>query len=364
MSKLYKEELKIQRNTPYYQRMSTESEILAEIEALKAKIPETKALYREVCGLLFFRHGITPTTNKLYQFVRKGTMATPAEALAAFWEELRLRARVEIDHPDLPDEIKALAAEAIAGLWGHATAAARGELAASRLEHQAAAERAQQAQAEAEQATAQAQVVADHLRTELASSEERTRQALADLEAERRDHAGSKARVQQMQAQLDQARIQQQELQDSFSTELAKAREATEGAQERAAAAERRALMEIEQERQARAKAEKATEVAREKLALAEARERQQSLEHAEAVTRLQMEANTAKAALQATQEAQRGVEQQLGELRAQLADAQQAAARHQAEAQTLQGLVARLTPAGAPALARPARKKAGKADG
>ena len=46
------------------------------------------------------------------------------------------------------------------------------------------------------------------------------------------------------------------------------------------------------------------------------------------------------------------------------LADAQQAAARHQAEAQTLQGLVARLTPAGAPAPARPARKKAGKADG
>lgn len=344
--------------------MSTESEILAEIEALKAKIPETKALYREVCGLLFFRHGITPTTNKLYQYVRKGTMATPAEALATFWEELRLRARVEIDHPDLPDEIKALAAEAIAGLWGHATAAARGELAAARLEHQVAAERAQQAQAEAEQATAQARVVADQLRAELVTSEERTRQALVDVEAERRAHAGTQARVQQMQAQLDQARVQQQELQDSFSAELAKSREAAEGAQERAAAAERRALMEIEQERQARAKAEKATEAAREKLAQTEARERQQSVEHAEAATRLQMEATTAKTALQAALEAQRGMEQQLIELRAQLSDAQQVSARHQAEAQTLQDLVARLTPASAPAPARPARKKAGKVDG
>ena len=52
--------------------MSTETEILAEVDALKAKFADTRALYREVCVLLFFRHGITPTANKLYQYVRKG----------------------------------------------------------------------------------------------------------------------------------------------------------------------------------------------------------------------------------------------------------------------------------------------------
>ncbi len=36
-------------------------------------------LYREVCGLLFFRYGVTPTANKLYSLVRKGSMGTPAE---------------------------------------------------------------------------------------------------------------------------------------------------------------------------------------------------------------------------------------------------------------------------------------------
>ncbi len=46
--------------------MSTETEILAEVEALKGRFNDTKALYREVCALLFFRYGITPTTNKLY----------------------------------------------------------------------------------------------------------------------------------------------------------------------------------------------------------------------------------------------------------------------------------------------------------
>ena len=35
--------------------MSTENEILAEVEALKVRFSDTKALYREVCALLFFR---------------------------------------------------------------------------------------------------------------------------------------------------------------------------------------------------------------------------------------------------------------------------------------------------------------------
>ena len=117
--------------------MSTENEILAEVETLKAKFTDTKSLYREVCALLFFRHGITPTTNKLYQYVRKGTMSTPADALGKFWDELRTKARVEIDHPDLPEELKGTAAEAIAGIWRHATASARGELEGLRIEARA-----------------------------------------------------------------------------------------------------------------------------------------------------------------------------------------------------------------------------------
>lgn len=41
--------------------MSEESEIQAEVEALRERFSDTKALYREVCALLFFRYGITPT---------------------------------------------------------------------------------------------------------------------------------------------------------------------------------------------------------------------------------------------------------------------------------------------------------------
>lgn len=343
--------------------MSDESALLAEIELLKAKFSDTRALYREVCALLFFRHGITPTGNKLYQYVRRGSMSVPTEELAKFWDDLRHKARVDIEHPDLPAEVKAIAAEAIAALWCQATAAARGELAAARLELQADAEAARSAQLAAEQAANQVSAAADQLRAELAKRDEAFRAAQAELEAERRAHAGTQARGQELQTQLEQARTQQQRQQEAFSADLVRARADIGAAQERAAAAERRALMEIEQERQARGRADKTAEGLRDKLADAESRERRQSLEHAEAVTRLQMELNAKTAALRGAHENKGGLLREIDTLRQQLVAAQQASARYEAEAQTLQVLVQRLTPPLAPAPRGGRSKKAG-ADG
>ena len=55
-------------------------------------------------------------------------MSAPTEALAKFWEDLRAKSRVQLDHPDLPDELKAAAAETIAVLWRQASTRAREEL--------------------------------------------------------------------------------------------------------------------------------------------------------------------------------------------------------------------------------------------
>ena len=52
--------------------MSTENEILAEVEALKGRFSDTKALYREVCALLFFRYGITPDHQQAVPVRPKG----------------------------------------------------------------------------------------------------------------------------------------------------------------------------------------------------------------------------------------------------------------------------------------------------
>lgn len=101
-----------------------EAQIAAEIEALRARYPQTRELYREVCALLFFRYGITPTANRLYQYVRKGSMATPAQVLARFWSDLRERSRVRIDHPELPPELRETAGELVLQLWARAQEAA------------------------------------------------------------------------------------------------------------------------------------------------------------------------------------------------------------------------------------------------
>ncbi len=323
--------------------MSTENEILNEVEALKARFNDTKALYREVCALLFFRFGITPTTNKLYQYVRKGTMSTPAEALAKFWDDLRSKARIEVDHPDLPPEIKAVAAEAIAGIWRQASEAARGELAAIRVDLQADRERAMHGQESAEREAAQAQIAVEQLRAELRAAHEAANQLRVELEAERRAHAGAVARMQELQAQLEQSRALQQRQQEGFSADLAKAREAVEAADRRAAAADKRALIEIEQERQARAKADKQVETLRAQLAAIEARDRQAALEHAEATARLQSRLETSMTSEKELLQARQALEHELGGMREQLLTSQQEATRYRVEAQTVQGLVDRL---------------------
>lgn len=337
--------------------MSIDPEILSDIEALKERFGDTKALYREVCSLLFFRYGITPTTNKLYQFVRKGTMSTPAEALARFWEELRGKARIEIDHPGLPEPIKAVAAEAIAAVWREATEAARGELGALRVELQAEQERLQHEVGQMQQSRDQAHAVAAQLRAELASASEVAASLRADLEAERRAHAGAVARGHELQGQVEQALAHQQRQQDGFSADLAKARDAVEAADRRSSSAERRALLEIDQERQARAKAEKQAESARAQVAEAQARHLQVSLEHAETVGRLQAQCDAAVAAEDAQRRARDADAQALRDVRTQLLSSEQEAVRHQAEAQALKGLLERVT-LQAPQAARAARKK------
>src|SRR5260370_36000221 len=87
------------------------ADIAQDIDQLRAQFPNTQALYREVCVLLFFRHGITPTANRLYHLVKKGSMDAPAEALTRFWATLREKSRVRIEHPDLPPALQSATGE-------------------------------------------------------------------------------------------------------------------------------------------------------------------------------------------------------------------------------------------------------------
>ncbi len=114
--------------------VNLEGQIQEEVDALREQFSNTRDLYREVCALLFFRYGITPTTNKLYQFVRKGSMSVPTEALSNFWKELREKGKTRIEQPDLPEDIGNMAGEMMAKIWSKSQISAHESLTTLRSE--------------------------------------------------------------------------------------------------------------------------------------------------------------------------------------------------------------------------------------
>ncbi|MBB4518345.1 hypothetical protein GGD68_007151 [Paraburkholderia fungorum] len=237
--------------------LSSNAALAAEIERLKVAFPKTRELYREVCALLFFRHGITPTANRLYQLVRRGSMGTPTAVLGEFWAELREKSRVRIDHPDLPDDLGAAAGELVATLWMRTTASAEAALDALRDE------------VEAQRVEAQQSVVAarDELgRTETALEQRTAALLAAQVEIRELDRAQAEGHAQRKALEAELARISAAlaardrellEVREGFSRDLGKQREAAERAEDRLRASEKRALLEIDRERSTAAKLQK-----------------------------------------------------------------------------------------------------------
>ncbi|MFL9919501.1 DNA-binding protein [Paraburkholderia fungorum] len=297
-----------------------EARLAGEIDRLKAEFPKNRELYREVCALLFFRFGITPTANRLYQLVKRGSMSTPTQVLGEFWVELREKSRVRIEHPDLPADLQAAAGELVATLWTKSTTSAQAALEALR------------ADAEAEKAAARNGT--ETLRAELARTEtaleqrtgalltaqvriqeleqaqaagDATRQALETEIARQQDEIGARDRA------LVQARA-------DFSGELEKLRGSAELAEERLRAAEKRALLEIERERSTGVRLHK-------DLAAAARRAEQGETRHREEVRALQVQlgdarhrAGVVEGSLEALRHSNTAYVTELNELRLQLA--------------------------------------------
>src|SRR5471032_2421543 len=230
------------------------ADISQEIDRLRTQFPRTQDLYREVCVLLFFRHGITPTANRLYQLVKKGSMNAPAEALTRFWATLREKSRVRIEHPDLPAELQSATGELAAALWTRAVDMAQDQLAAAQLE-------AQRSVADAYARQARAEAERDQVRQELAGSAAAVDAAQTRITELDQALAISAASASTLREQVRFAQQGEQQLQRAletarhdFASELDKLRADDALAQERLKAAETRALLEIDRERQAAAR--------------------------------------------------------------------------------------------------------------
>jgi len=250
---------------------TTESTLGPEIEALRAQFPETQALYREVCTLLFFRHGITPTANKLYQLVRKGSMSAPAEALARFWENLREKSRVRIEHPDLPPELAQATGELIGTLWQRAQDQAQAGFGTARRELEAAAAAAETLAQQAHGRAETAALALFQLQSEFSANLTRLQEVETALAKQQGAAAG-------LEKQLASAIQQRREMQEAlaaarkdFEAQMEQQRTSLRAAEERNLATLQRVRLDVERERALAAGLQVELDSARRQLGMREA---------------------------------------------------------------------------------------------
>jgi chromosome segregation ATPase len=297
--------------------LSDETRLAADIERLKVEFPKTRELYREVCALLFFRFGVPPTANRLYNLVRRGTMSTPASVLSEFWAELREKSRVRIEHPDLPKELSEAAGELIGTLWTRAAASAHAELTSIRDDVEA-------RRAEGEQKVVAAREELGRTETAL---EQRTAALLAaqveirELERQQAHEVAARKALEAQVKRLGEEVVARErdldKVRDTFSRDLEKLRETAGRAEERLRASEKRALLEIDRERGAVVKMQK-------ELAESAKRAEKRDAEHRRTVEALQEQQGDARqqtgvlqGKLAALEEAYKSLQEQLKSLRA-----------------------------------------------
>lgn len=242
---------------------SNEEAIAAGVAELRERFPRTQDLYREVCVLLFFRYGITPTANKLYQLVRKGTMSAPNEALRQFWNTLRERSRVTVEHADLPDELKAAAGEMVAALWKTAQTMSRDALADLQTEALTAVGAAKAGELQARDAHAAVQKELELALAQVRASEAQAGQLRKDLAGAAAAKAGVDAQLEEVRKQVIDLQSQLARSREEHMTEREKLAERTQLAEHRFSDMEKRALVEIDRERTLSAKLQKTLETER-----------------------------------------------------------------------------------------------------
>jgi chromosome segregation ATPase len=162
----------------------------------------------------------------------------------------------------------------VASLWSQAQASAQDGLAIFRQEAQEKVTECLQTAAAADQARVAAESESNQTREALRAADER----ILNLE---RDLAGERARTESLEKQLDSASRQQTALEDAladarkdYSAELEKFRLELRRTEERLAANEKRALMEIDHERQITVKIQRELQQLRENVLENEERQR------------------------------------------------------------------------------------------
>jgi chromosome segregation ATPase len=238
-------------------------ELQADIDALRERFPRTADLYREACAVMFFRYGIAPTTNALYQLVRKGSMSAPSDALRRFWTDLREKARIVLPDGSVPDELRETAGQLLGQIWTFARAAA--EQSATNIKNAALAERdeAFADKAKSDERAGGLTLRLESIQAALASAEEEMAQQRIELGAAAATMQGLNARLGDAQADVDRLQREATVIAKAHADELDRVTSRVAQAELRYVELEKRALVELDRERTAASKVQKQLELER-----------------------------------------------------------------------------------------------------
>jgi hypothetical protein len=237
-----------------------ETEIAGEIERLRGEFPKTPDLYREVCVLLFFRYGITPTTNRLYQLVRKGSMSAPGDALNAFWKQLRDSSRISVVAPEVPESLRDAAGQLAVAYWKSAQQGAEEAFAILRKESQAQVDESRMALSAADEVANSRQHLLEEKESEL-QAERRANLGLASKVAALHDE------IERLEGELEASKREtiaiSARLEEAYSIhakEIQAAHTAASQVRDGFVASEKRFLLDLDRERTVAAKVQKQLE--------------------------------------------------------------------------------------------------------
>lgn len=225
------------------QPVLTEAQLHQAVEQLRSQHSNTLDLYKAVAALLFFQYDSTPTTNRMYQLVRKGSMSAPAEALKLFWKELRDRSQVRMEQADIPSALTQSAGLLVAQLWEESVKQAQ-EI--TEKNNQAIYEKMalnEEARALALQKAEQAEHRVLDAKHKIEELEAKQADLIEQIQALKLHVATQKHQIEQLDQQKKDAQAEQQALEDQHQQRLILS-------EQRAADMEKYARLEIERARQ------------------------------------------------------------------------------------------------------------------
>lgn len=232
------------------QQSEPEQQLLLQIEKMRRQQPNTLELYVEVAQLLFFEQEIIPTTNRMYQLVRRGSMGTPAQALRIFWSQLRDESQVRMQKASLPSTVVRQAEQLLAQLWDEAVSHSTEHLHKDRLHLQTQAqhwhEQLQSLRETNQQLTTERSQLLERLTTKQRAIDD-GQQRQADLSAQLQKKQLEAARI---SSRHDEKENQWNSEREHLLAQLEQTNQEITRTEERAQAHEKRALFEIERARQ------------------------------------------------------------------------------------------------------------------